>query len=836
MADNAFGNDSLPDPQRQFAPYGNGGGSNDPWGGVISGLGGIAGAYAKRQGETARAEGGNDLTKQISDVILDKAGQASSTPLVGQGSGDSAQDAGAASPTGQALGASLNRIKQADTQGAYSTPLEKMTRINSLVQDAVNKDPLHADYYRGLAKDAAGVTPTAYIMEQQEKASEFTQGLNQEVFKTNVNAAAGAGITILKPDGTPDLQAMGSSGAKLLMTEKDTELKLKAAQLDAAQQKPLLSHEEQVSQEVNTVMGGFSSTLEQVQGSLFDNLPKLVQKYGAAGDNKALGQLAVDLNNNEAQTVNYVQGQMIKLKVSPEAQEKVISYVRNIFDTNRSLFGDPKTPLDVNSTNAKTLAAFTTNQNLKFNETAPVAAKVKAIVGSQGIVALFGANLINDPNIQTGVQTGVSNYLNSKPTALDAAHAATGAMTGDYDVSKEQRPAWQAAATAGVVRTVNQLVKTPDKLTPEQQTAFGHSMVQIANVALNDKSPKNLESAASIVNNPAAVHTFLNFAKNENNAGHAPIVALGMSSLLYQHVVSARQTLAQGANMTVTIPQAPNPNQNGFISRGAGLGPNNNLTVTGGAVYNPQSGQVEFSMTAVDGAGKKVQLTSQQQQQAMQSLSAYRNSVTQVNRSLDAMVAIKDYVPDGSSHLKPLELRGVTAQSAGIPIKNGMTIPVPSAQQHGGSGSTFTKGTNKLEGPDLRNPGSSADGYGQFTKSTWLSVYKSAFPEEAKGMNEAQILNLRHDKPTADRMIEAYKMQNASKLEAAGIHNPDEAELYMAHHFGAEGAIKLMNAPLRAPLESLLPKSVIDVNPDLKGKTPLDLYKKYSTAFTQAAG
>src|SRR5665213_347522 len=102
MAD-AFGNDELQAPQRMFAPYGNGGGTPNPLGGIISGLDSVAGEYAKRQGDTARAQGGNDLTKQISDVILDKAGQASSTPLVGQGSGDPARDAGAASPRGPSI-------------------------------------------------------------------------------------------------------------------------------------------------------------------------------------------------------------------------------------------------------------------------------------------------------------------------------------------------------------------------------------------------------------------------------------------------------------------------------------------------------------------------------------------------------------------------------------------------------------------------------------------------------------------------------------------------------------------------------------------------------------
>src|SRR6185295_13550001 len=99
MAD-SFGNDNLSPPERMYAPYGQGGSGNDVVGGVLNGLANIGSLYFKKAGEEARAQGGNDLSKQITDVILDKASTNGAPPLVGQGTGDSAHDAGAASPTG----------------------------------------------------------------------------------------------------------------------------------------------------------------------------------------------------------------------------------------------------------------------------------------------------------------------------------------------------------------------------------------------------------------------------------------------------------------------------------------------------------------------------------------------------------------------------------------------------------------------------------------------------------------------------------------------------------------------------------------------------------------
>jgi len=364
-------------------------------------------------------------------------------------------------------------------------------------------------------------------------------------------------------------------------------------------------------------------------------------------------------------------------------------------------------------------------------------------------------------------------------------------------------------------------------------------MVQISNVALNDKSPKNLENAASIINTPAMMRTFLNFAKNDANADHTPIVALGMNSLLYQHIAAARRVLIQGETTSFQLPQ-PHGNVDPLVAARAGYGPAQNITVHAGAVYNPQSGQMEFQMKAEGPDGKDYKLTAQQAQESLKDFSAYRNSVLQVNRSLDAMTVLKDYTHDGSDQFKPLEMKGIAAQSAGMPIKAGMSIPQPKVTQQESDTRSFADKVNspKLEGgaPDAKNPRSSASGYGQFIKGTWLDLAKKSFPDEVKGLNDTQILNLRNDKAFSDKMIDAYKTQNASKLKAAGIENPDEADLYMAHHFGAEGAIKIMNAPIRGRLEDILSPEVMKANPDLKGKTPLDIYKKYSAALSGQSG
>lgn len=840
MAGSFDGN--LSDPQRMYAPYGGGSSGASPFASVAEGLTGVAGAVMERQGQTARAEQGNGLVGQINDLVTQGA-HSGPPALVGQDPPDSATAAGANSTTGQSLNSDLSRITQASAQGAMSEQ-EKLIRVNTMVQNAVNKDPLHADYYRELAKSTLGVTPTAELFKLQNDSADFERNLSQSVYKDNVTASAQAGITILKPDGTPDLQSMAASGAKLLQSEKDTELTLKAAELAKAQAGAKLSHEDQVSMDTNTAMAGLNPMLNQVHDSMLNNLPALVAKYGPLGRDAAGQQLSVDLNNNQAQVLNYVDGFSIKNNLSPDATAKVKEYVKSMFDDYRTLFGDPKQPLDQLSANAKTLKNAQNVGQLDFRTAMPAAAKIKDAVGDPGIAAFFSQNAVLDPNVASTLQNEAHGYINGKPTATDVANAAASAFKGDYDVSKEQRPAWQSAVTTGIVRTVNSLAQTPDKLSPEQQTAFGHSMVQISNVALNDKGPTNLRAAAGILTAPGVMRTFTSFAKNPDNADHVPLVAAGMSSVLYQHVVADRRTLAQGVSTTVQVPRALMDSVPTNYSPN-GLGPQTQtVQVHGGSVYNPSSGQVEFQMTATDEHGKPINLNPQQSQAAMSAMTDYRGAVAQTNRSLDGLSVLKDYSKDGSENLKPLEMKGITVQSAGIPVKPGMHIPVPASMSQTANpppsttGSSYIDGVHQLEGGNegQKNPRSSATGTGQFLDKTWLQVSKQAFPGEVKDMSDSQILALRNNQNFADRMIDTYKMQNASRLHAAGIDNPDDTDLYMAHHFGPEGAIKIMNAPLRTPIESILPPEVMKANPDLKGMTPLKLYQKYSQAFGGAPG
>jgi hypothetical protein len=128
----------------------------------------------------------------------------------------------------------------------------------------------------------------------------------------------------------------------------------------------------------------------------------------------------------------------------------------------------------------------------------------------------------------------------------------------------------------------------------------------------------------------------------------------------------------------------------------------------------------------------------------------------------------------------------------------------------------FSDAITRAEG-STRNPRSSADGYGNFIDSTWLSVAPKI--TDTTGLSREQILQLRHDKTIAQRATDYYAAQNSRYLRIRGLED-SPGNLSLAHFLGPEGAAKLLRAAPDTPVESLLPPEVIHANHEvLQGKS-----------------
>jgi hypothetical protein len=126
----------------------------------------------------------------------------------------------------------------------------------------------------------------------------------------------------------------------------------------------------------------------------------------------------------------------------------------------------------------------------------------------------------------------------------------------------------------------------------------------------------------------------------------------------------------------------------------------------------------------------------------------------------------------------------------------------------------------RAEGTD-RNPRSSAQGPYQFLDDTFVEQFRRAFPDAAQGRSDADVLRFRGARLADGRQVEdvlgpAFTQQNARRLEQAGFQ-PTGNNVYLAHHFGADGALNLLRADLSAPIDRVLTARVLNANPFLRG-------------------
>lgn len=111
---------------------------------------------------------------------------------------------------------------------------------------------------------------------------------------------------------------------------------------------------------------------------------------------------------------------------------------------------------------------------------------------------------------------------------------------------------------------------------------------------------------------------------------------------------------------------------------------------------------------------------------------------------------------------------------------------------------------------------SSAYGLGQFIESTWLTLFKKYFPQEAASMTEAQILELRSDTDKSRALIDAYARENADILQKAGV-SVNEVALQLAHFLGPQGAIAVLKAAPGTLAKDVLSASAVKANPEILG-------------------
>jgi hypothetical protein len=170
-------------------------------------------------------------------------------------------------------------------------------------------------------------------------------------------------------------------------------------------------------------------------------------------------------------------------------------------------------------------------------------------------------------------------------------------------------------------------------------------------------------------------------------------------------------------------------------------------------------------------------------------------------------------------------------EAAGEPPIASLDAANAGAAAPGQGGDLYTQFANKMgalenttgnraapnaSGPN-GTPTSSAVGDDQFTQNTWLRTVRDARPELAQ-IPDAQLLQLRKDPAFSTEMTAELAKHNGAELSQAGQPVTMES-LALAHRFGSQGALAVLNATPDTPMTKLLSPKAIQANPTLANQT-----------------
>ncbi|WP_431860128.1 hypothetical protein [Azospirillum sp.] len=129
------------------------------------------------------------------------------------------------------------------------------------------------------------------------------------------------------------------------------------------------------------------------------------------------------------------------------------------------------------------------------------------------------------------------------------------------------------------------------------------------------------------------------------------------------------------------------------------------------------------------------------------------------------------------------------------------------------------EGAESANGTQMEAERSSAAGWHQFTKGTWLKTVDKYGGFRVAGMTKEQKLALRYDREFSRLMADAH-INNDLAPELRG-HDVEVTplSLYAGWHFGGKTGAKIMKADKDAMMESLVGDDAMDANPYLRGMT-----------------
>lgn len=588
--------------------------------------------------------------------------------LAGETPTDPAAAAATHSPTVIAHQGEMNRLAQANAQGSLNMN-ELLVRAAQITQDAINADPQHASIYRKAAQDVLGNQPTAQLLSLAEKDADRTSQAAMAVSQTYVMAAANAGIQYIK-DGHLDIPAMEAAGQQILADDANIKRLTNIATLNAASAG---SRDQQIDAQIAPVQAALAPGFEKLQEGMVASLEHILSTVSTQPEDVQRAALANGIGILQTQWMSRVEQVIVKQGLSPDAAAKLRTLYNATFLNYSNLTSGP---LSNTVAFKNALEVLHSKAGISFAEAAPTVTALSA-VNPQAVAPYVASIISRDPAVQQRMSDELKAYnagVGPPPTTQapesnsTIGGKVTGALTGSYDLTREQNPDTQASVLRTVVGTYKSVISSPNDMTPQDQRTFGHAAAQIARLGLASNDPGNINTAADVLNTPATVLAFHTFAKNHANADGVPAVAHGIIGINAKNLTSNLPLLASGADVQIWH----------VGTNAGGLQENQRVPAHISASYNPITGRIVTTVTAKDLLGRDLQLTPEEMQQAIGNTGDFRTKVDSMNRSLETIADLREFSMDRSKEFTKPQLKQLIVDQSGFPTVEGFNrTPMP---------------------------------------------------------------------------------------------------------------------------------------------------------------
>lgn len=632
-------------------------------GGALGGLAKIAEVGIKYRDQSREDRIGGAVEDALNEQVKQFEGQ---PKLLGESSSEADPSVAAGFTPQQS--AELDKLRQASAQGRPNfSQAAFFSKTSAIVQDAIHNNPRYAEAIRKRAQEVLGLNPTASAVALQIEDQKSVEKLNQMAIQEDIKAGQERGILVTNNDGSimiPESRIVVKKALEAEAVAKTHTLLLD----DWIKQKTLQgtpptlaekTHEgTRIFMEGTAEHGGSNAYFDSMVGAKFSNLPAYMATAQSMNDEKQIQHLQQGLSEARQTWNDWLSQQFRYGGIDPAEQEKIRSSYNAMFDVYDNAAGKG---YDHVVANKRMLENLSTLAGLHAWQYAPQYMRDKAVLGDAVMAQLTAGAVAGDQGTKNRIM--INGHL---MTALNYVAMTTDVVGGKTTTQEIKNPEVKVPVLEGVRTTIDAVVKIPAATrTPQDLKVFGNAIVNEAGEGSRAATLSNVNGALARTASPVVIETVHQLAKQDPEKAQAAGSAM--------MATNSKAIIANARDIPSSAADANALNAVGYTGQG-NIDPYTRkptpVSINFGISYNPETGRAQVDTTGLDDLSPTAPIP--------RIPDAITMRVNNINRALEAQVALQRYGSDREKTLNDRELKQSYINISGLPITAGMTaIPMP---------------------------------------------------------------------------------------------------------------------------------------------------------------